>query len=447
MTELESYLLPNINKLPSVKRLWVAYSGGVDSHVLLYALYRNRSFMGDKELCVIHIDHQLSPSSAQWSTHCQNVCRDLGLNYRSIVVDAKSQAGESPEAKAREARYQAFRSLIKVGDCLLTAHHQDDQAETLLLQLLRGSGPRGLAAMPTVMDFGHGCIARPFLNISRKQILAYARAQQLHWIDDISNDNPAFDRNFLRLEVIPLLKQRWPALAKTLSRSAELCAETIALFDEFGDADLDRVRNGEPEKISIMALQALSIERQRNVVRAWLKGLGLSCPSQKILNHLWEQVIVASDEAMPVLRWPGGEIRRYRGNVYAMQPMQNFMSDQALHWSTQNILVFPTGGEVHLESATGKGIKATALHQQTSVTVKFRQGGERCKLPNRGGEHSLKNLFQENGIVPWMRERIPLIYIGEKLAAVGDLFVCEEFAANTDEAGMCVKCRYAQAIR
>jgi tRNA(Ile)-lysidine synthase len=449
MTHLEQQLLASLHHLKShgqvnIQRFWVAYSGGVDSHVLAYALYQVRQQLSEIDIRVVHVDHRLSPLSSQWSEHCRQVCQQLQFPYLCIVVDAKAARGESPEAKAREARYQAFKSILSANDCLLTAHHQDDQAETLLLQLLRGSGPRGLAAMSRHSDLGEGFLCRPLLDLSREQIRQYAQAHHLQWIDDISNENPAFDRNFLRLQVIPLLKQRWPAMAKTVSRSAQLCADTIAIIDTVANEDLQHVIDGSDERLSISRLQSLNRERQHNVVRAWLHRLDLPCPSQKTLHHIWSQVIATQPESTPHLRWPGAEVRRYRDHLFAMSAMPAFDNSQCFAWELEKTLTIVGAGQVHAIPAIGQGLRQQL---QQPVTVRFRQGGERCRLPRRAGEHSLKNVFQELGIVPWMRERIPLIYVGDQLAAIGDLLICEGFEAGGSEAGLRIECEYQHPVR
>ena len=449
MTQLEQQLLISLSQLIShggakLQRFWVAYSGGVDSHVLVFALSRIRQQLSECDFNVVHVDHQLSPLSSQWSEHCRQVCRHLHLPYQCIVVDAKAASGESPEAKAREARYQAFKSLLRANDCLLTAHHQDDQAETLLLQLLRGSGPRGLAAMPPHSPLGEGYLCRPLLDLSREQIRQYAQNNQLEWIDDISNEDPAFDRNFLRLHVIPLLKQRWPAMAKTVSRSAQLCADTIGIIDTVADEDLQHVIDGSIERLSISRLQSLSRERQYNVVRDWLDRLSLPCPSQKTLHHIWSQVIDTQPQSTPRLQWPGAEVRRYRDHLFAMSAMSAFDSSQCLTWTLEQSLIIAGVGQVKAHAELGRGLKKPL---QKTVSIRFRQGGERCTLPKRAGKHSLKNIFQELGVVPWMRERIPLIYVDDQLAAIGDLLVCGDFAADKNEAGLQIQCKYEHPVR
>lgn len=424
----------------------MGYSGGVDSHVLLFALSCAREQLSGIDIQAVHVDHQLSPLSSQWSEHCRRVCAQLQIPYRSIVVDAKAAPGQSPEAKARESRYAAFQSLLKPHHCLLTAHHQDDQAETVFLQLLRGSGPRGLAAMPRVSRFAQGYLARPLLDVSREQILQYARQQGLQWIDDISNDNPVFDRNFLRLQVLPVIRQRWPAMAKTVSRAAQLCADTIGILDQVAQEDLRQVTDGDAERLSIRRLLQLGRERQHNVVRAWLNHLDLPCPSQKTLHHLWQQVIEAAPQATPHLQWPGGEVRRYRDHLFAMTPLAGFDHSCSIQWDWKQTAVIPGAATIRAESISGMGLSVAAL-QKGRVCIRFRQGGERCKLPKRAGEHSLKNLFQELGIVPWSRERIPLIYVGEQLAAIGDLLICEGYQAKDSESALRIICDYTHPIR
>jgi tRNA(Ile)-lysidine synthase len=282
------------------------------------------------------------------------------------------------------------------------------------------------------------------LDLSREQIQQYAREHQLQWIDDISNENPAFDRNFLRLQIVPLLKQRWPAMAKTVSRSAQLCADTIAIIDAVANEDLQHVIDGSNERLSISRLQALSRERQHNAVRIWLDRLGLPCPSQKTLHHIWSQVIDTQPQATPRLQWPGAEVRRYRDHLYAMPALPEFDNCQRLAWTLEQPLAVAGVGQVKAFSAIGHGLRQPLAQP---VSIRFRQGGERCKLPKRAGEHSLKKLFQELGIVPWMRERIPLIYAGDQLAAIGDLLICEGFEAGESEAGLRIECEYEHPVR
>ncbi|WP_455203571.1 tRNA lysidine(34) synthetase TilS, partial [Kaarinaea lacus] len=380
----------------------------------------------------------------KWSAHCAGVCNTLDVPCECITVNAQAAPGESPEAAARQARYDALSKFVQSNDCLLTAHHQDDQAETLLLQLLRGSGPKGLAAMPLWTDFAQGYLARPLLSFSREQIVTYARQQQLVWIDDVSNKDTAFDRNYLRLNILPLLKKRWPSLAKTVSRTAQLCAEASTILDETAADDLQHILGERADKVCIAKLTQLTQARQHNVVRHWLDSLDLRYPSQAILSQLWRSVIPAAEQAQPVLTWGSGEIRRYREFLYAQAPVADFNSTQVFACQPNQIIHIPLVGSLSLQSVKGQGLAIEKIKGEL-LSVRFRQGGERCRVFKRHGEHSVKKLFQELGVLPWMRDRIPLIYIGERLAAVGNYFICEDFAATPQQQGLVVSCDYDQS--
>ncbi|MCB1822500.1 MAG: tRNA lysidine(34) synthetase TilS, partial [Candidatus Competibacteraceae bacterium] len=254
-------LLP-LSKLLADKRLArhliIGYSGGLDSHVLLHVLATQGHHWPERRLEAIYVDHGLHTASVAWGEHCANVCRDLNLPFRVLKIDARPTPGESPEAAARRARYTAFATELSPDAALLTAHHCDDQAETLLLQLLRGAGPHGLAAMPAVSRLGEGWLLRPFLEVDRAELLAYARTHDLQWIEDASNTDIGFDRNYLRHQVLPVLRERWPAVNRTLSRSARLCAETATWLDEEAAADLARVATERPDRLAVPVLRELS---------------------------------------------------------------------------------------------------------------------------------------------------------------------------------------------
>ncbi|MCB1775924.1 MAG: tRNA lysidine(34) synthetase TilS, partial [Candidatus Competibacteraceae bacterium] len=229
-------------------RLVIGYSGGVDSHVLLHVLATQQALGLARTVEAIYIDHGLHAVSAVWGEHCAAVCRDLNLPFRVLKIDAGPMPGESPEAAARRARYAALAAELGPDSALLTAHHRDDQAETLLLQLLRGAGPHGLAAMPEAARLGEGWLLRPFLDVDRAELLVYARERRLCWIEDASNADTGFNRNYLRHQVLPVLRARWPAVNRTLSRSARLCAETATGLDEEAAADLARVATEHPDR-------------------------------------------------------------------------------------------------------------------------------------------------------------------------------------------------------
>jgi tRNA(Ile)-lysidine synthase len=432
------------NRYPP-NRYWIAYSGGVDSHVLLHAMAMLRPQLA-ATLHAVHVNHGLNPAAAEWAAHAQSVSDDLDIPCHLFNLDATHQKGESPEAAARNARYQVFSQLIEEGDVLLTAHHREDQAETLLLQLVRGAGPHGLAAMPVMTAFSNGHLARPLLAVEQALINQYAQEKRLDWIEDPSNQDRGFERNYLRHEIMPTLQAHWPAISRTVSRSAAHCAEAAGLLDELATEDLKRCAqwqpgNPLPTQISLLFLQQLAPQRRRNLLRFWIKTLGLDIVSSSIMTQIETSLINAKADAIPQITWQDGELRRYRQQVYAMLPLAPFDSTAELKWDWQGrALELPTGqgvlvahsGELDGESSGEQGL-SLAKCEQLPMTIRFRQGGERCQLPGRDHHHALKGLLQQAGVPPWQRDRIPLIYLGNQLAAVVGYFYCEPFLAQTSE--------------
>ncbi|MGE5155518.1 MAG: tRNA lysidine(34) synthetase TilS, partial [Bdellovibrio bacteriovorus] len=302
-----------------VPRLWIAFSGGLDSACLLHAASTVRQRLPGP-LGAVHVDHGLHADSPRWSEHCRQVCDTLGvpLVIRRVAVDRAP--GKSLEAAARAARYGALADRLGPGELLLTAHHQDDQAETLLLALLRGSGPEGLAAMPLVSDLGPGRLVRPLLGVPRAALEAYARDQGLSWVEDPSNRVLAFDRNFLRRCVLPILRERWPAASATLSRSAAHCAEALELVEAAAEDTLRGLAGSRFGTLSLPALGRLEPPRARAALRLWLKRLGLPRPDRAHLGRILTEVLPARADANPLVAWCGCEVRRYRGDLIAQKP-------------------------------------------------------------------------------------------------------------------------------
>jgi len=420
---------------PAVRRLCVAYSGGIDSHVLLHWLSRRRSTLDGLELTAIYVDHGLQPASIAWGEHCAQVCRALNVAFEILRVDARPAPGESPEAAARQARYGALAARLTADGALLTAQHQDDQAETLLLQLLRGAGPHGLAAMPAAAPLGQGWLWRPLLTTTRAEITAYAQAQNLRWIEDASNADRRLDRNYLRHDILPLLRQRWPSAERSLARSAALCADAATLLDELADDDLAQVATDRPDCLAIAALRTLSESRQRNALRRWFRRLRLPPPAAVHLRHILDDAIKAPADRVPLIHWPGGEVRRYRNGLYAMAPLPPHDPTQVVPWPAgMDELCLPRLGKLSLQPASGAGLRWADLTRYKR-TVRFRRGGENLLLPGRSHHRALKNLLQAAGIPPWERERLPLLYLNDNLAAVGARWTAAEFTAAADQAG------------
>lgn len=446
-------LLHSILTHTSSNNFLIAYSGGLDSHVLLHAMAALPTENPAIRLQAIHVHHGLSPNADQWAQHCEQVCHNLKIPLQifKINLEAARINGESLEAAARTERYKIFAQQLQPNQNLLTAHTQNDQAETLLLQLLRGAGPKGLAAMPIMTSFAAGFHLRPLLNNTRTQLEAYAHEHQLQWIEDESNLNPKFARNYLRHAVMPLLAKRWPALNETLSRSAAHCAEASELLDELAKQDLGvraqdsglriqelgvRVQESgirspgfwllSPDSwrlntLSISALLKLTPTRQRNVIRYWLEQLQLPLPSTAKLAQLQHDVLHCAQDASPLVTWPGVEIRRYRDTMYAMPPLIAHDATIIISWDLKQPLILPN----NLGVLTAAEIFTDHNFPTAKVTVRFRQGGETCRLKGHHCTSDLKKLFQQWDIPPWLRDRIPLIYVGDKLAVIVGYEVCE----------------------
>ena len=278
-----------------------------------------------------------------------------------------------------------------------------------MLQLFRGAGVQGLAAMPALSTFGFGQHVRPLLAETRERLALYAKENQLNYIDDPSNQDTAFDRNFLRNKIIPSLKARWPSINKTISRSAMIQAETKQLLEEVAEKDLNSVCSEQNNTLSLSKLSKLSLLRQKLLIRHWISVSGFSAPSEKKLKHIFNDVINAVEDAQPLVEWRGVQIRRYQSQLYIMRSLIEHDVKQIIEWNTQ-------------ESITIESLKITLaalnLDEKEPVTIRFRQGGESIYLPERGGHHSIKHILQEAKIPPWLRSRIPLIYKGEKIIKV-----------------------------
>jgi tRNA(Ile)-lysidine synthase len=427
-------LLEIISTLPAAACYRVAYSGGMDSQVLLHALSELAPRLA-VPLHAVHVHHGLQDEADQWSEQCASFCRDRQIPFSVVAVSAAPAKGESPEAAARDARYRALSQQMEAGDMLFTAHHQDDQAETLLLQLLRGSGPSGLAAMTTLMEFPPGRLARPLLGFSREQLAAYAREQGLTWVEDASNRDTSFDRNFLRQRVMPVLRERWPALGRTFSRSARHCGEAQQLIDNLAHQALAGLLDVERNTLDLEGLAALPPAEARAVLRAWIRSSGHTLPDTARLDRILTEVVPAGEDRNPLIHWPGVELRRFRGRLYLRSPQPELDPGLVLEWDGKTPLELPAGlGRLHPEQGPG-GISQEQW-RAGPIRISFRSGGERCRPQARGKSKELKKLLQEFDIPPWERENLPLITIGGRLAAVGDLFLCEPFAVGEGEQGI-----------
>ncbi len=411
---------------PGLTRLLVAYSGGRDSHVLLHRLASEPDISQRYRLQAVHINHGLQAAANDWAEHCARVCHSLGVEFGCLAIDARPRSGDSLEAAARTRRYQALAALLDAHSAVLTAHHQGDQAETVLLALLRGSGPQGLAAMPMSRALGQGWLLRPLLHYRSAELSRYARQHGLVWIEDPSNIDRHHPRNLLRQQIMPQLQTHWPGLEPTLSRVATHAAEASRLLDEQAAADLAELQTAD-HSLALQPLQHLSPARQRNVLRHWVHSCGLPPPSTRQLQQVLSELLPAAADRQPCVRWPGAELRRYRQRLYALAPQPRLPREPTPWPDPCQPLRLPNGDSLRWVPQAGNGLRPSTL---TALCVRYRQGGERFHPHGRRHSQSLKKLLQEAHIPPWERQRWPLLYCGKRLAAVPGIGVAHDFAAS-----------------
>ena len=412
-----------LNLCSNPEHIYIGYSGGVDSHVLLHLCASITEFKD--RIIAVYVHHGLQAEADFWARHCEQTAISLRVDFILLRVNAVASQGESPEEAARNARYTALKSLIGVNDVLLVAQHRDDQLETVLLQLFRGSGLRGLSGMPEIMPFGQGLMLRPLLNVSKLAIDDYARAQGLNWVNDPSNLCNAYDRNFLRNAVLPLLKQRWPACDKTVARSARHCADAQAMISALARELFQQVFNSADKTLCISQLQSYEVAQQQLVIREWFQALNLKMPAQAFIKRLKSEVLSARQDSDPVLSGQGYHLRRYRNKLYCLKQTAPELV-RNITWPARQTSI-RVSDHRSLSCVTSSAGISREHWQNATIAVKARRGGEIIRLPGRKGRHVLKKLFQEEGIPPWERDTIPLVYLNDKLAAVGDLWVSADF--------------------
>ncbi|ANX05150.1 tRNA lysidine(34) synthetase TilS [Immundisolibacter cernigliae] len=385
--------------------LRIAYSGGRDSHVLLHWLAGQRAALAPHRLRAVHVEHGLHPDSGRWADHCAAVCAALGLPLDVRRVDARPARGESAEAAARTARYAALAADMQAGDLLLTAHHQDDQTETVLLALLRGAGLAGAAAMPGQRRFGPGWLLRPLLDWPAADLARYAHAHALQWVEDPSNGDARFDRNFLRGEVLPLIGRHWPAASAGLARHAAHAAEAQGLLDELAAAD-----GATADTLAVTQLAALPAARQRNLLRGWLRVHGVPAPSSARLETLRHQALTAGADRLPYLPLGEHAVRIWQGRLHLTPQPLPATPTGPVQWRLDAPLDLPGIGRLQAQVGAGTGIAAALLGEPAMVEVRFRS--------DAGGGKTLKKRLQAMAVPPWERGRLPLLFRGAQLLQV-----------------------------
>lgn len=389
----------------------IALSGGADSVALLHAI--SSQYPKDK-LKAIYINHQLQAVSDEWADFCQSLCQELAVDFEAIAVEVDQNAA-SIENSARRARYQAFSKVIDSGQCLLTGHHQDDQAETLLLQLFRGAGPKGLSAMPYITTFADGYHARPMLSVSKAEVLEYCKQHQLNFVEDPSNLDTQHRRNFVRHRVVPLLEQEWPQLTATLSRVSQLQADTQVIVEERAQEDWEACYS-EGNGLSVEVLKVLSKVRQNSLIRYWFEKLGLGMPSYKMLEQLLSQLLEAETDAQPIIEFKQGSFRRHQDYLVWLphSNLSNLEEFESIAWDgkqdlrlADEIMVSAVWLKTHYPELIGEKLE-----------VSLRRGGERFRKKNARQSTSLKNYLQEQKFPAWQREQLLLIKMNNEVRAV-----------------------------
>jgi tRNA(Ile)-lysidine synthase len=420
---------------PRTARFCVAFSGGVDSSVLLHSMAALRAQWPGMSARALHVNHHLQPQADNWARHCIEFASGAAVDCRVLDVSVAPARGESMEAAARHARYSSLSGALGAGEYLLTAHHRDDQLETVLLQLLRGAGVAGLSGMPARTTLGRGHQLRPLLDVAHAELVAYAIGAGLHWIEDVSNIDTRFDRNFLRQQLLPVLYARWPAAAETVARSARHLAEAQSLLTERAREDLAAARAG--ANLRIATLRALAPARARNLLRFWIDTAGFRVPPSAVLDQILSQMLLARADAMPAVTWGDTEMRRYRDELYlGVAPPQTPTTELHWDWRSCSELDLPIPlGRLRLRAAR---LGECALAPPAlAVRVGFQCGSQRLRLAPHAPSRTLRNLFQEHGVVPWMRACLPLLFVGNTLAAVADLWIDAEFQAR-EPGGMAI---------
>ncbi len=452
---LIAHLKQSVALVANQAPMLVGFSGGLDSSVLLHLL---RAQLPERSISAIHVNHGLSPHADQWQEHCRQWADALGVSFVAERVNVR-QAGSGLEDAARAARYSAFAKHLPKGGILLLGHHGDDQAETVLLRLLRGAGPKGLAAMEPLRVFEQGYLLRPLLAVSRSDLERYARDHQLDWIEDESNHSDQFDRNFLRNEVMPRLLQRWPSCVETINRNAQLVRQydqlaEILASEDCQDCGLKPARVG--QYIDISRWRQWPAIRRANALRYLLRQQHLPEPSQAIMAQIDNQFFASNPrpDSNPVVTWGGVSVRLYDEKLYFVANPQDCQDrlehalagttqthqeqqQHAVHlsWSGQAPLSLPGGGELILKPGGHFAWQGEAL------TVGFRQGGERAQPFGRAHSQTLKKLLQEYKLEPWLRSCVPIIHSSNQIAAVGDVWIEQAFYEADENQGYRIEWR------
>ncbi len=408
---------------------WVAFSGGVDSTALLHAMARIRGEL-TAEVKAIHINHGLHPDADSWQDHCGHQCKKLGIPLVCETVQLERVARQSPEALARTARYAAIKAKMQNDDMLLTAHHADDQAETLILNLMRGAGVDGLAAIQPVRRLGRVWLARPLLEWRRDQLSKFLAGEDIRFIEDPSNEDLSIRRNYVRHEILPRLAEMWPAAIDRLNKSAELARSASSILKNLAEADLAQCLGLQVYEINLDRFSEFDTNRQALIVREWCRSNKLPTPNQQQLNELIRQLQDSREDSAVCLKWPGVELHRYRSMLFIMAALPDYPQGWQLDWDGLNPADLPGGcGNISLHC------DQLAAFTDPPLRLHVRSGSEQLHPVGQAHHKTLKQLFQSAGIPPWLRSRIPLVSRNGQCLAVGDIWLDQQFAELLSESG------------
>lgn len=453
MTSIEAALISAINKYPQTP-LVIAYSGGVDSQVLLHAVatlkHANKL---PSRITVCHVNHGLSNSANLWQEFAQNECLKLNLTFEACKVSIETKAQQSLEAIARDARYKALHSIYKEQSLIITGHHRDDQAETFLLALKRGSGLKGLSAMAIETIQGKDIVIRPLLNVSREEIVITAKEKKLNWIEDESNTDTRFDRNFIRQSIMPLLNERWPSITQTITRSSNHCLEGQSLLNELAEQDLANSQLSE-NSLSVNELNQLSVARFNNLVRYFLAKHNSLMPSKEQLTQVYQQLFSKNDKS-PAIKVANNYLRRYKGGLYLTSDFvdlsdwqENVDYSETKRFEELIVINLPdslgtlTFNNNQLSDTSSTSQQIVLPRKGQKVTVQFYHNNPTCLPDYRHHSRSLKKVLQELDIPPWQRKRVPFIFYDNVLVAVIGHFVCQEFMPHNNKLHINVAWKY-----
>ena len=404
-------------------RLVLGYSGGLDSSVLLAGLCR--AGLAQRVLAV-HVHHGLHADADQWLAHCQHQAGLAGVDFIAERVDVSGRG--NLEQRARRARRQALLSHVGEQDALLLAHHRQDQAETLMLRLLRGAGARGLAAMAALQRWQGRDICRPLLGVARVDLAQAARVWQLQWIEDPANSQLHFDRNFLRHRVMPVLAERWPEAGQSLQLTASVLAEQAQLLDELAEQDFSTC-DGAGDSLALAGWQALSPARRRNLIYGWCRRRGMRPPPADRVARIDTELVPAAEDRQPEIRWSDGVLLRYRQRLWLVSPTAREPLSGRHLWHPQ------------WQSRLGLGVISVCLAREGELVfrasgrplqVRGAEGGERILL--RGQHRQVSELWRAAGIPPWQRQRLPLFFVDGELVAAAAIGVADGWSVAPGEA-------------